>query len=263
MARARAAARGANGFQTAECSRVGNLVQALSIAVQLGTHAVELCSDYPRLATPATLAPFPSALKTATYTPPPPDAVTNSGAITGTFAASVLGSVNSNGLPTTVWFEYGKSTTYGLITPTQPVGDWTTPEAVAADLNGLLPGTEYHFRVVATNGSGTAVGTDRIVRTPKPPAALTGSASVAGSGALTVTGRVNPRGSLTTYFFEWGTGATYGSKTAVGTAGHGTAVLNVSALITGLTPGVIYHFQLVASNPSGTTFGGDRQLKAQ
>lgn len=64
---------------------------------------------------------------------------------TATFTATV----NPNGIATTVAFEYGTTTSYGLTTPDQAIGSGTTPKTVTASVTGLSPGTTYHVRAVA------------------------------------------------------------------------------------------------------------------
>ncbi|UCH21317.1 MAG: hypothetical protein JSU83_22930 [Deltaproteobacteria bacterium] len=93
--------------------------------------------------------------------------------------------------------------------------------------------------------------------TPSPPGATTGSASSIGSTTATLNGMVNPNGSPTDYYFEYGLTPSYGSTTSVNSAGSGTADVPVSAGIGGLDPESTYHFRIVATNSYGTTLGAD------
>jgi hypothetical protein len=68
---------------------------------------------------------------------------------------------------------------------------------------------------------------------------------------------VNPNGQSTTWYFEYGTGASYGKKTSSRSAGSGTADVQVSEALTGLAAGTTYHYRLVATNDGGTTRGTD------
>ena len=83
-----------------------------------------------------------------------------------------------------------------------------------------------------------------------PPTATTGAASSVTGTTATLTGVVFPNKETTTYHFEYGTTATYGSKTPAATAA-GNSEKTVSASIAGLVPLTTYHFRLVADNPSG------------
>jgi plastocyanin len=93
---------------------------------------------------------------------------------------------------------------------------------------------------------------------PGAPAASTGSATAVGESEATLNGTVNPSERETSYFFEYGTTATYGQKTSESPAGSGASPVSKSAVVTGLAAATTYHFRIVAKNTSGTTFGGDR-----
>jgi len=56
-------------------------------------------------------------------------------------------------------------------------------------------------------------------------------------------GTVNPNGLATTYYFQWGTTTSYGNNTTTTSAGSGSANVNVSANLAGLTGGTTYHFR--------------------
>ena len=93
-----------------------------------------------------------------------------------------------------------------------------------------------------------------------PPSATTGQASGVAATSVTLNGTVNPNGSDTHYFFEYGLTTSYGqdSPPAPGAdAGSGTSPVPVSTTVSGLQPDKTYHFQLVASSQGGTTDGGD------
>ncbi len=91
-----------------------------------------------------------------------------------------------------------------------------------------------------------------------PPTAVTDPASGVGQSGATLNGTVNPQGKSTGYHFEYGTTTAYGSSTTSGAAGSGTANVDVSAALAGLSHGTTYHFRLVATNSAGTSFGADR-----
>ena len=73
----------------------------------------------------------------------------------------------------------------------------------------------------------------------------------------TVTGAVDPKGRSTSWWFEYGTTTSYGSKTAAKSAGSGSGERSVTAALSGLTAGTTYHYRLVAKNDVGTTRGAD------
>lgn len=74
--------------------------------------------------------------------------------------AFLLGGVYPNGQPTTYYWQYGPSTTYGFRTRGFSAGAGTAAVAASAHLVRLDPGTRYHYRLVATNAAGTEYGYD-------------------------------------------------------------------------------------------------------
>ena len=91
-----------------------------------------------------------------------------------------------------------------------------------------------------------------------PPRVTTDAATALSSTGATLNGTVNPNGNATTSYFEYGPTKTYGTKTAVASAGSGNAKQPASAPVSGLTASTTYHFRLVATNSAGTTTGGDK-----
>ena len=95
------------------------------------------------------------------------------------------------------------------------------------------------------------------------PAATTGAASaVTGTGA-TIAGTVNPNGKSTSYHVDYGTSSGYEGATAQTDAGSGTAPINISVPVSGLRPGVTYHYRVVATSATGNAVGSDRTFKTK
>jgi glucose/arabinose dehydrogenase len=70
--------------------------------------------------------------------------------------------------PTTWWFEYGKTTSYGTKTPQRTAGTTTAQQSVSERVTGLAADTTYHFRACASNAAGSGCGADRTLRTGSP-----------------------------------------------------------------------------------------------
>jgi hypothetical protein len=102
--------------------------------------------------------------------------------------------------------------------------------------------------------------TDTLQFTTSPailPTTTTNSASKITGRSAQLKGTVNPNGSSTTYYFQWGTTTAYGNTTPSQSAGSGTSDIAVSANLSGLAPHTYYHYRLVASNSGGTSYGTD------
>jgi hypothetical protein len=187
-----------------------------------------------------------------------PDATTGSATQVTTGGAQVAASINPHGQSTTYAFQYGTSTNYGSQTSTADGGSGTTTESVHATLSGLASGTTYHYRVVATNSSGSTAGSDQTFMTNRtPPTVAAGSPSLVTSGSATLTGTVNPRGKATTYSFQYGPTTNYGLQSTSTSAGSGSSNVTVHATLSGLEPGTVYHFRLVAMSSDGTAVSPD------
>lgn len=134
-------------------------------------------------------------------------------------------------------FDYGADTSYGSMTPTATAT--TTTSAVSATITGLTPNTTYHYRIDATSG----VGGDETFTTLQLP--VTGTAAPVTTTGATLNGSdPNPPES---YEFDYGTTTSYGSATPAATLTTGT----LSAVVTGLTPGTVYHYRIDSAAGDG------------
>src|SRR5215831_14736913 len=62
----------------------------------------------------------------------------------------------------------------------------------------------------------------------RPPSAGTGGATAVGFGSATLNGAVNPRGSDTSYYFQYGPTKAYGLQTGILDAGGGSKGVHVA-----------------------------------
>lgn len=193
-----------------------------------------------------------------------PNATTQAATNITVNSATLNGIVNPNYLSSTVSFEYGTTTAYGqTISASQsPItGDANT--SVTAEINGLTPGKEYHFRVKTNNALGTAYGEDASFLTlGQTPTAITQSATNLSSVGARLNGMVNANYLSTEVIFEYGTTTAYGNTiTAIPSPVTGSSSTIVSADISGLNLGTIYHFRVKAENSLGTTIGDDMSFR--
>ncbi len=93
------------------------------------------------------------------------------------------------------------------------------------------------------------------------PSVTTSGASNATFSSVILYGYVNPHGLATNYVFQYGTTSGYGGQTPLAPAGNGTISIKLSQTVTGLQPGTLYHYRIVAVNGAGTANGGDRTFK--
>jgi streptogramin lyase len=136
------------------------------------------------------------------------------------------------------------------------IGSGSAPATVHADVSGLSPG-RYHYRLRAANKYGAALGPARVFG---PVVVTTKAASPVLVTEATLRAAVDPDGLVAGYHFEYGESDTYEHSTPAGEIAATEGPVDISAAIFGLTPGVTYHFRIVASNSLGTFIGPDQTL---
>ena len=185
--------------------------------------------------------------------------------------AIVTGLVNPNGAQTTYWYEYGRTTSFGSQTPAQSIGSGFSTISAPGYIIELAPSTTYFFRLSAKNSFGTVSGamynftTDPNVQPPQGTAPTTRTTAATNVARTTVTlnGTVDPNGSQSSYWFEYGDSQSLGSATAFQSAGNGDAAINVTAAISNLRPQTRYYFRLNAQNQFGTVNGAIMNFTTQ
>lgn len=128
---------------------------------------------------------------------------------------------------------------------------------VAVAVSPLQPETGYHFRAIAENTEGTAVGADQQFETLPPLSVRDVTTQTVGPELVALKAELNPNNgsgpesSGGTYTFEFGKDQSYKGGKAEGTLEIGNEFQPVSATFTGLEPNTEYHYQLVASSSNG------------
>ncbi len=101
---------------------------------------------------------FAPASATAAATAPPRVNTGPAQHVLGT-SALLTGSIEPQGGETSYFFKWGTTTAYGQVTPTATIQPGATPRiSVGAIVTKLVPGTVYHYRLVASNSKGSAEG---------------------------------------------------------------------------------------------------------
>ncbi len=93
------------------------------------------------------------------------------------------------------------------------------------------------------------------------PGVYTGAAEAVSYGSATLTGSIDPHGSNTSYYFQYGPTRAFGAQTPVASAGAGLSTVRVTVPVGGLQPITTYYFRLVAVNAVGATTGAERAFK--
>jgi len=193
---------------------------------------------------------------TTTGTLPPTVITTHATAISST-GATLNGNVNANATPANVTFQYGLTPVYGS-TVTYGMVYGTTMTPVNMNINGLLPGTVYHFRAVGVNANGTSYGSDSVFTTTVilPPAVTTNPPPMTGATYSYVSGTFNANGNPTAVMFEYGLTASYDMTLQCGNISGNTPV-TTEPYIYYLLPSHVYHYRAVGTNAGGTSYGSD------
>ena len=106
-----------------------------------------------------------SACSIADEKPPYVLGLTESATKVAQHGAALKATINPESLETTYHFEYGKTTSYGTSVPSKDVSVGSGRENVQVEqaISGLEVEQAYHYRVAATNSSGTTYGEDRML----------------------------------------------------------------------------------------------------
>lgn len=167
-------------------------------------------------------------------------------------------------------FEYGVASSGALseATPCVPPATSIAPDfavdPVTATLAGLSKNTAYRFRVTAERETGGPIhGEELEFVTRGAPQIIEPRAFNADQTSVTLDAKINPRGFPTQYRFEWGPTAAYGNSVpAKGfepSIGAGEQPVPVTVDLSGLAPGIAYHYRIVARSGEGReTFSPDQ-----
>ena len=154
---------------------------------------------------------------------------------------------------------------YGKTTGVKNTGIKTTngvPKGTisfTSELKNLEEGTTYYYQAYITDGNETTFGTElSFSTTPLAPTVTTTSATSVTNSTANINGTVNANNQSTTVTFDYGLTSSYGSTiNATPNPVTGNTSTNVSASLTGLSEGTLYHFRVNAVSPGGTVNGDD------
>jgi hypothetical protein len=147
-----------------------------------------------------------------------------------------------------------------------PVPPFDGPRQVSGYLTDLEGGTNYFYRLVASNAKGPRTGLDRTLRTGTMTESVTGSAVVHDRTSATVSGRVLPGPGATVgfCFFEYvehkyllSSGFQSARSVPCSPAPPFAIEARVGAYLNKLSPGTTYHYRLSAWDAAGIGNGAD------
>jgi len=189
--------------------------------------------------------------------PARPSATTGGASSLTATTARVSATINPQGSPTSVVFDYGTTSAYGSTTAPLDAGADSASRTISTTLRGLTARTQYHYRVRASNAGGETVGADRTFTTTPPPAPGLSTGSISGltPTSAVLNGRIDPNARPTSAYVEYGTTTRFGKRTAATSVGAGDGFVAVALPITGLSANTTYHARLVAVSDAGTTRG--------
>ncbi len=209
----------------------------------------------------------------------------STGGVESLKAQSVVltGAIAPRGPETSYQFEYGPDTSYGNVLPVSPksIAAGAGFTRVSEALSGLDSNTVYHYRLVASNTSGTHNGQDRTFETAQ--LAYTNTAEKVTDNTATLTGLLYvkywPDNTETSYSFEYGLTTSYGHSVSAEVDIREDedkkwefirrqrehyeefGYENVVAELSSLESTTVYHYRLVATNSNGTFYGEDHRFR--
>jgi len=169
--------------------------------------------------------------------------------------------VNGEGVPTTYFTDYGTSQ--------NSLDKATKPKSIPPDSNSVtvmdtittpLSNTNYYYQIHLSNSMGTRLCPLKTFNTGKAilPLIISDTAlSISGSSAV-FSGKINPRGLVTTYHFEYGISNSYGNTTTEKSIGSDSVYIVVGDSVFTFLPNTLYHYRIVASNNNGKIEGFDK-----
>ena len=141
-----------------------------------------------------------------TYPLVPPSITSTSTVNIKAYTGQLTAVINTNGLTTTAWFQYGTDPAF-LNYSESPILDYLasfSEQPLTINIYGLDGNTTYYYRLVTENDVGTTISDVQSFQTLTPPTVVAGAATNITATSLTLNGSVNPQGYISEVWFEYG-----------------------------------------------------------
>lgn len=189
----------------------------------------------------------------------------------GTHTAQLNGLINAGGPGTPIGvrvnyhFEYREvgAPAWIALSADKDAGNGFTTVAVTHALSDLDANTAYEAKLVTSrpfSGLGTIeTAPQQFTTSASQPDIDSVYVTDRDTTTATLNARINPNGEATTYHFEYGPTAAYGTAVPAvdASAGNGVATQIFSEAISGLAPGAEYHYRVTATNTNGANRSSD------
>ena len=222
----------------------------ITVTTPGGTSATSTADQYTYAAAPTVTSINPTS---------GPTAGGNSVTITGTNLAGAT--AVSFGSTTATSFTVNGATSITALDPAQSAGTVDVTVTTPGGTSGTSTADRFTYSAPQPSSPPPASPPST------PPLVSGGSPTTETSGGAALSGSVNPEGTPTQAYFEYGLDLSqrgpgssttlYDQSTAPQTVGSDSSIHFVSADLANLVPGGLYHVRLVAFNGAGTTLGAD------
>ena len=173
--------------------------------------------------------------------------------------ATLNGDVHPGKEATTYHFEYGTTTAYGTNTAETSAGSSNSSHPASAAISGLAASKTYHFRIVATNPSGTTPGQDMTFKTAPTGTEPGGPVTLTATPGAVIFGRATTLAGTVTTKKNAGVSVTLQQQPfpytgAFADVGQATTDANGAFSFPGVAPQVNTRYRAVAkSKPTATS----------